>query len=90
MEGRDILWIIDPIDGTHNFMYGLPYYGISIASAQDGKLVAGIIAVPETREFFYASRDGGAYLNGNRITVSSRFDLNQAIVAYVISSIKTA
>ena len=82
IAGHGYLWIIDPIDGTHNFMYGLPYYGISIAAAQDGEIVAGLIAVPETHELFYASRGGGAYLNGKRIAVSSRSDLNRAMVAY--------
>ena len=82
IEGKDYLWIIDPIDGTHNFMYGLSYYGISIAATQNGETVAGLIYVPDTEEYFYASRGIGAYLNGKQITVSSRTDLVEAVVAY--------
>ena len=82
IEGKDYLWIIDPIDGTHNFMYGLSYYGISIAAAQNGKTVAGLIYVPDTGEIYYASRGKGAYLNDKQINVSSRNNLIESVVAY--------
>lgn len=80
-EGENWLWVIDPIDGTHNFIYGLPYYGISIAGVRENKFVVGLIYLPETKDCFFAYQNKGAYMNGQKIGVSSR-KLEQAMIAY--------
>jgi len=80
-EGEDWLWVIDPIDGTHNFIYGLPYYGISIAGVRENRFMVGLIYLPETKDCFFADKGKGAYMNGKRIGVSTR-ELEQAIIAY--------
>jgi myo-inositol-1(or 4)-monophosphatase len=82
-EGKnpDYQWIIDPIDGTTNFINGIPHYAISIACTFKGKLEHGIILDPIKREEFTASRGKGAALNGRRIRVSNRHSLSGALIA---------
>lgn len=65
------LWIIDPIDGTVNYMNHFPFYTVSIAYEEDGETVFGIVSVPEQDEIFYAKRGEGAYLNSEKIAVST-------------------
>ena len=65
-------WIIDPIDGTTNFMHGIPHFAISIGLEKSGELIVGIIFDPIKNEMFYAEKGRGAYLNNSRIRVSSR------------------
>ncbi|HEY2251359.1 MAG TPA: inositol monophosphatase family protein, partial [Planctomycetaceae bacterium] len=73
-------WIIDPLDGTSNYVHRFPYYAVSIGLAQHGKLLAGVILDPTRGELFAAALGQGATLNGQPIR-SSRFDrLNQAMV----------
>lgn len=86
-EGADhpgtsgIDWLIDPIDGTTNFLYGLPGYAVSIAARDpDGPLV-GVVVVPSTGEVFSARRGGGAHCNGRRIACSQTTHLGEALVA---------
>lgn len=86
-EGSDrhgtsgIDWLVDPIDGTTNFLYGLPGYGVSIAARDpDGGLV-GVVAVPSTAELFAARRGGGAFCNGAAIRCSQTDGLGRALVA---------
>ena len=81
--GRDETrrWIIDPIDGTTNFLHGIPYFAISIALEEQGKISAGIVYQPVADEMFWAERGIGAYLNDRRIRVSSREALDEALVA---------
>ncbi|RMD63945.1 MAG: inositol monophosphatase [Alphaproteobacteria bacterium] len=74
-------WIVDPLDGTSNFLHGLPHFAISIAAEHDGELVAGVIYDPTKDEMFYAEKGAGAYLNDRRIRVSSRRRLNEALIA---------
>ena len=81
-EGEDWLWIIDPLDGTHNFVYGLPDYGISICGVRENQFVVGLIYLPATGECFFALRNEGAYKNDKRIRVSSRDKLEQSMIAY--------
>lgn len=66
----DILWIIDPLDGTTNFSRHLPIFTISIAAYQGDKGLCGVIFQPLTHELFVAEKNKGAYLNGTRLTVS--------------------
>jgi myo-inositol-1(or 4)-monophosphatase len=81
-EGTGWLWVIDPIDGTHNFIFGLPNYAISIGGAQANELTVALIYAPETKESFFAYKNEGAYKNGQRIRVSTRNKLEQSMIAY--------
>ncbi len=73
-------WIIDPLDGTTNFLYGIPHYAVSIALKKDGKLDQAVIYDPIKDDLFYASRGGGAFLNQRRIRVSKRLSLENALL----------
>ncbi|MFZ9628511.1 MAG: inositol monophosphatase family protein [Ilumatobacteraceae bacterium] len=74
-------WLVDPIDGTTNFLYGLPGYAVSIAAAVDGAPRAGAVYVPATDELFTAVAGGGAHLDGRRIHCTGATDLAAALVA---------
>ncbi len=74
-------WIVDPLDGTTNFLHGLPHFAISIALERDGELLAGVIYDPLRDEMFWAERGQGAYLNDHRLRVSARQRLDQAVLA---------
>lgn len=74
-------WIIDPIDGTTNFMHGLPHFAISIALERDGELEAGVIYNPAQDEMFWAERGQGAFLNGRRLRTAQRDDFSECIFA---------
>ncbi len=74
-------WIIDPLDGTTNYLHGLPCFGISVALQLDGALVAGLVYDPPHDELFVAWRGGGAWCNGQRITVRANKQLAQALLA---------
>lgn len=73
-------WIIDPLDGTTNFIYGIPHFAVSIALKKDGKLDQAVIYDPMKDDLFYASRGGGAFLNKRRIRVSKRLSLSNALL----------
>ncbi len=74
-------WIVDPLDGTTNFLHGLPHFAISIAHERDGEIVAAVVHEPIREEMFWAERGTGAYLNDRRIRVSARTRLSEALVA---------
>lgn len=74
-------WIIDPLDGTTNFMHGLPHFAISLALEKDKELIAGLIYDPIKEEMFRAEKGGGAFLNDQRIRVSSRKKLEESLLA---------
>jgi myo-inositol-1(or 4)-monophosphatase len=82
-EGADkeTLWIIDPIDGTRNFVMGIPHFCISMACLQRGKLQHAVIVDPILNEEFTASKGSGAQLNGNRIRVRARTSLEGATIS---------
>ncbi|HLD87072.1 MAG TPA: inositol monophosphatase family protein, partial [Candidatus Nanoarchaeia archaeon] len=65
-------WHIDPIDGTHNFIRGIPLFGVSIACARNGKVELGVIYLPLFRKMYVAQKGKGAFLNGKRIRVSEK------------------
>ncbi len=73
-------WIIDPLDGTTNFIHGFPQYAVSIAYAQGGVVQHGVVYDPTRNELFTASRGRGAFLNDRRIRVSRRIRLNDSLV----------
>lgn len=76
----DYVWIIDPLDGTTNFLHGLPQYSVSIALAERGVLSQAVIYDPSRNELYTASRGAGAYLNDRRLRVSKRTRLKGALV----------
>ena len=79
-KDSDYEWIIDPLDGTTNFLHGIPHFAISIACVFKGQVQHAVILNPMTREEFTASRGHGAALNGRRIRVSQRRSLNGALI----------
>lgn len=81
-QGTDAenIWIIDPLDGTTNFLHGFPQYGISIALQQHGQITQAVIYDPNRNDLFTATKGRGAYLNDRRIRVSSRPKLQDSII----------
>lgn len=81
IEGEDPTrrWIVDPLDGTTNFLHGLPHWAVSIALEHKGKIVAGVIYDPAKDEMFFAEKGEGAWMNDMRIRVSSRSRLIESI-----------
>ena len=79
-EGEDYLWIIDPLDGTTNFLRGVPHFAVSIACKYRGRLEHAVVLDPVRQEEFTASRGRGAQLNGRRLRVSSRSSLEGALL----------
>jgi len=76
-----VQWIVDPIDGTTNYLYGHPGFAVSVAAALDGEVVAGVVVDPLHDDVFTASRGGGAHRNGQPIRASERAELAHALVA---------
>jgi myo-inositol-1(or 4)-monophosphatase len=74
-------WIVDPLDGTTNFLHGIPLFAISIALERQGRLMAGLVYNPISDELYTAERGGGAYLNDRRLRVAARTHLAEAVVA---------
>src|ERR1700761_6129905 len=74
-------WIVDPLDGTTNFLHGIPHFAVSIALERDGAVVAGVVYNPANDDLFVAERGKGAFLNDRRIRVAERRRLNEAMVA---------
>lgn len=82
MQGEgDTLWIIDPLDGTSNFLHGIPHFAVSIAQQVKGRLEHAVVFDPMREELFTASRGKGAFLNNTRLRVSDRKTLDTAILA---------
>ncbi|MCO4842101.1 MAG: inositol monophosphatase [Yoonia sp.] len=83
IEGDDPTrrWIVDPLDGTTNFLHGLPHWAVSIALEHKGQIVAGVIYDPVKDEMFWAEKGGGAWLNESRMRVSGRHRLIESIFA---------
>ena len=75
------IWIIDPIDGTLNFMHGLPYFAISIGLRIKQKMAAGIVYNPILNELYWAEEGSGAFLNDKRLRVSGRKNLENSVIA---------
>ena len=74
-------WIIDPLDGTTNFLHSIPQFAISIGLERDGVIVAGVVYNPITDELFTAEKGAGAFLNDRRIRVAARRELSQSVIA---------
>ena len=76
---KNKIWIIDPIDGTTNFLHGIPHFAISIALKIDGELISGLINDPIKNEIFFAEKNDGAYFNNQRIRVSKKNNLDDCL-----------
>ncbi|MCI5074654.1 inositol monophosphatase family protein [Oricola sp.] len=82
VEGKDTQhrWIIDPLDGTTNFLHGFPHFAVSLALERQGQLVAGVIFNPATDELYTAEKGAGAYLNDRRLRVAARRKLTDCVI----------
>ncbi|SDF24602.1 inositol monophosphatase family protein [Thalassobaculum litoreum] len=74
-------WIIDPLDGTLNFLHGIPHFAISVALEEKGEIIAGAVYQPLTDEFYWAEKGAGAYLNDRRLRVSGRRNMQESVMA---------
>ena len=79
-NSEEFKWVIDPIDGTTNFLHGIPHFGISIGLEQKNEIICGIIYDPIKDEMFLAEKGNGAYLNNQRLRVSARSKLKDCII----------
>ncbi|MDD2724486.1 MAG: inositol-1-monophosphatase [Methylovulum sp.] len=79
-QGNDFVWVIDPLDGTTNFLHGFPQYAVSIALKHKGRLEVGVIYDPLRDELFTAKRGGGAMLNNRRLRVTQQLSLKGALL----------
>jgi len=80
-SSSDYRWVIDPLDGTHNYIYGINMFGVSIALDYKGEIILGVINMPSTNELYWAEKGKGAYLNDERIHVSDR-GMKNALAIY--------
>ena len=80
-ENKKMFWIIDPIDGTTNFLHGVPHFAISLALSENDEIISGVIFDPIKDEIFYAEKNCGSFFNNNRIRVSNKSELNECLFA---------
>ena len=80
-KDKENLWILDPIDGTINFLHGIPHFAISIALQSKKEIVSGLIFDPIKNELFYAEKNNGAFFNNQRIKVSKKSDIKDCLFA---------
>ena len=88
-KNKDIFWLIDPIDGTINFLHGIPHFAISVALQINDEIVIGLIFDPIKNEIFYAEKNNGSYINNNRIRVSKKSNLDECLFASNNDGIKS-
>tara|TARA_A100001035_G_scaffold268135_1_gene252802 strand:- start:932 stop:1678 length:747 start_codon:yes stop_codon:yes gene_type:complete len=87
-KNKDIFWIIDPIDGTTNFLHGIPHFAISIALKREGEIISGLVFDPIKNEVFYAEKDSGSFFNNNRIRVSNKSNIDECLFSSNCEGIK--
>ena len=80
-QDKDNFWVIDPIDGTTNFLHGIPHFAISVALQFKKEIICGVIFDPIKNEIFYAEKDNGTYFNNQRVKVSKKNDLEECLFA---------
>lgn len=80
-ESKNYNWIVDPLDGTTNFVHGIPCYSVSIGLEYKGEIILGVVYEVSREECFYASKGNGAFLNGKKIYVSDRKNLSESLIA---------
>ena len=78
-KDRNNTWIIDPIDGTINFLHGVPHFAISIALKSNEEIISGLIFDPIKNEMFFAEKENGAFFNNHRIKVSKKKEINDCL-----------
>ncbi len=81
LEDSDFLWIVDPLDGTTNYLHGLPVFSISVALLKNGEPIVGVVDCPVLKETFTAYLGGGAHLNGESISVEQNNNLSDTLIA---------
>ena len=87
-KNKDNFWIIDPIDGTTNFLHGIPHFAISIALKREDEIISGIVFDPIKNEIFYAEKDNGSFFNNNRIRVSNKSNIDECLFSSNCEGIK--
>ena len=87
-ENNDNFWIVDPIDGTTNFLHGIPHFCISIGLVMNGEIVSGVIFDPIKNEMFFGEKNSGAYFNNQRIRVSKKNNLDECLFGSNLESLK--
>ena len=80
-KDKNNTWIVDPIDGTLNFLHGIPHFAISIALKSNNEIISGLIFDPIKNEMFFAEKNNGAYFNNHRIRVSKKNEMNDCLFA---------
>ena len=80
-KNKDVFWIIDPIDGTTNFLHGVPHFAISIALQIEGEIIIGLIVDPIKNEIFYAEKNNGSFINNSRIRTSNKSNIEECLFA---------
>lgn len=80
-KDAEYLWIVDPIDGTTNFVHGFPFFCVSIALAYKGEVIVGVIYDPSSDELFVAEKGKGAYVHGKRLEISKEMKLQESLIA---------
>lgn len=80
-KSESLIWVIDPLDGTTNFIHGIPCFSVSIALMEREEVVVGVIYEVNMDECFYAWKNGGAFLNGNKINVTTTKNLSDTLLA---------
>ena len=80
-KDKDNVWIIDPIDGTNNFLHGIPHFSISVGLKSGDEIIAGVIFDPIKNELFFGEKNNGAYINNHRIRVSKKNKLDECLFA---------
>ena len=80
-KNKETFWIIDPIDGTTNFMHGVPHFAISIALQIKGEITIGLIVDPIKNEIFYAEKNNGSYINNSRVRTSNKSNIEECLFA---------
>ncbi|MEI7025897.1 inositol monophosphatase family protein [Paenibacillus sp. y28] len=81
LSESEFLWIVDPVDGTTNYIHGFPFFCVSLALAHKGEVIVGVVYDPVRDELFVAEKGKGAYMKGKRISVSSEQTLSESLVA---------
>ena len=87
-KDKENIWIIDPIDGTTNFLHGIPHFAISIALQTDGEIVSGLVFDPIKDEMYFSEKNKGAFLNNQRLRVSNKSSLDDCLFSSNIEGIK--
>ena len=88
-KDKDKIWIIDPIDGTTNFLHGIPHFAISIALKIENEIKSALIHDPIKNEIFFAEKNNGAYFNNHRIRVSNKSDIEDCLFSSNPEGLKT-